>query len=245
MLAFVHWSRVSLYTEAGSIDRTRDWVHGNKRECIHCAAAWAVQWLDYLPYGRRNVFRYRAGARYFFSSPKQPEQLWGLQSLLFKWVPGPLSLVVKWPEREPNHSNLVLRLRMCGAVPSFPYTPAWRAQGQLHLRFLYAVVIRQDGRIPCRVAVRDKSRWAKLLTIRKGHVTYAAKDWWRKCMINACMCSRQCHACKGRLYTHIIYLSIKAGVRKVWLATFRCYFMRPSNVVLNRLYIVIRKTETL
>jgi hypothetical protein len=40
------------------------------------------------------------------------------------WVPGVLSEEVKWPlDGARTHVDLVLRLRMSGAVPPLPHTP--------------------------------------------------------------------------------------------------------------------------
>jgi hypothetical protein len=41
----------------------------------------------------------------FFSSPPRPERLWGPPSLLIQWVPGVLSLGVKRPGHEADHSR--------------------------------------------------------------------------------------------------------------------------------------------
>jgi len=42
-----------------------------------------------------------------------------------KWVPGVLSLGVKRPGREANHSPLSSDEVKCGAVPPFPNAPSW------------------------------------------------------------------------------------------------------------------------
>jgi hypothetical protein len=40
----------------------------------------------------------------FFSSPPRPDRLWGPPTLLSNWYGGALSLEVKRPEREADHS---------------------------------------------------------------------------------------------------------------------------------------------
>jgi hypothetical protein len=48
-----------------------------------------------------------------------------------QWVPVPLSLVMKQPVRETDHSFYVVQgSRMHGAIPSLPNTPSWRG-GQI------------------------------------------------------------------------------------------------------------------
>lgn len=48
----------------------------------------------------------------------------------FLWVPGDLSLGVKWPEHEADHS---LRLKMHGALSPLPQMPSWCAKVGLYL----------------------------------------------------------------------------------------------------------------
>jgi hypothetical protein len=48
--------------------------------------------------------RFPEGAGNFFSSPPRPERLWGPPKPLIQWVPGALSLGVKRPGREADHS---------------------------------------------------------------------------------------------------------------------------------------------
>lgn len=70
------------------------------------------------------------------SYAKRPDRIWGLSQPHFQWIPCDLSLGV----RLISHLHLVLRLRISGALLSFPHTPLWRAQG---LRFLNITVVYQ------------------------------------------------------------------------------------------------------
>jgi len=50
-----------------------------------------------------------------------------------KWIPGALSLGVKLPGREADHSPPSNAMsRMCGAMPPFPNTPLWRGSQLKH-----------------------------------------------------------------------------------------------------------------
>jgi hypothetical protein len=75
----------------------------------------------------------------FFSSPGRPEQFWGPPSLLSNGVTGSLSLGVKRPMHEADHSpHLVPRSKKAWSYISTPQyaSMAWysvKAQGQLYL----------------------------------------------------------------------------------------------------------------
>jgi hypothetical protein len=43
-----------------------------------------------------------------------------------QWVLGALSLGVKWPGREADHSPLSSARSTCGAIPPLPNMPSWR-----------------------------------------------------------------------------------------------------------------------
>jgi hypothetical protein len=84
-----------------------------------------------------------SGGWEYFSSPPRPEQLWGLSSLLPS-VPGALSLGVKWPWCETDHSpSSTAEEKECmGLYLHSPNTPPWhgaqfkKTQGQ-HYLYLY------------------------------------------------------------------------------------------------------------
>jgi hypothetical protein len=59
--------------------------------------------------------------------------LWSTQSSI-QYIPGALSLGVKRPGREVDHSppsNAVVK-KMRGAIPPFPNTPSWRGAELKH-----------------------------------------------------------------------------------------------------------------
>jgi hypothetical protein len=50
-----------------------------------------------------------------------------------QWVPGVLSLEIKWPGCKDDHSlHLLLRLRMRGTIPPIPNMPSWHGAHLKH-----------------------------------------------------------------------------------------------------------------
>jgi hypothetical protein len=77
----------------------------------------------------------------YFSSPKHPDQPWGLTNLLFRkdlaFTPSKISQVMKLT----THPLVVPRLRMSGIKPPLPCVPSRRANGQLYLSFTFICLI--------------------------------------------------------------------------------------------------------
>ena len=77
---------------------------------------------------RQIVNRFPAGARDFIFSPKQVDGLCGPPSLLFvgngDFFPGG-----KRSACQADHSYLVPRLGICGALGFFSHMPAWGSKG--------------------------------------------------------------------------------------------------------------------
>lgn len=70
-----------------------------------------------------------------FSSSECPAWPWGQPSLLFNGQWG-YSLVIKWwCTQFTSHRNLMLMLRVSGAILVLPYMPSWHGHGQLYLLF--------------------------------------------------------------------------------------------------------------
>lgn len=117
--------RVKFCTLQQSADRTHD----------HTILFMTVQYVR-----RRSVGRMRdrtaeervwisGRSKTFFASPKRPDQLWGPQRILFKWMPASVSLVVKWPERATNHSSpgiKVKNVRSCTLMPTYAFMACTR-----------------------------------------------------------------------------------------------------------------------
>jgi hypothetical protein len=61
----------------------------------------------------------------FVSTPQCPYQLWG-PPILIQWVPGTLSLCIKQPGREADHSSLCnAEVKDGWAIPPLPHTSSW------------------------------------------------------------------------------------------------------------------------
>jgi hypothetical protein len=75
--------------------------------------------------GSRVRFPAEAGS---FSPQHRVQNGFGPTQLPIQWVPGAVSLGVKWPEREADHSppSSAESQRMRGAIPPLPNTPPWR-----------------------------------------------------------------------------------------------------------------------
>jgi hypothetical protein len=68
----------------------------------------------------------------------------GPTHLSVQWVPGHLTLRVKWPMHEPDHSpHLILRLRINGTPSPLLHVPSWLAciSTNLPARFVALVTI--------------------------------------------------------------------------------------------------------
>lgn len=68
------------------------------------------------------------------TSAEHPDKSWGLTQPPIHWLLEDLSLGVTWPGwgmKLATHPNLVLRLRMRGAVPPLLQMPSWYAQVKL------------------------------------------------------------------------------------------------------------------
>jgi hypothetical protein len=60
------------------------------------------------------------GKGWEFSSPPHPDQLWGPPSLLSNGYQGPSLGVKQQDVKMTTHLHLVLRSRICGAIPPLP-----------------------------------------------------------------------------------------------------------------------------
>jgi hypothetical protein len=68
------------------------------------------------------------GSERCFSSPRRPDRLRGPPKPANQWVPGALSLGVKGPEREADHSPLSgAEVKKGGAIPPLPHTSSWHS----------------------------------------------------------------------------------------------------------------------
>jgi hypothetical protein len=62
------------------------------------------------------------------SSPRCPDRIWGLNTLLSKVYRGAISLGVMWPDHEAYRSATIsTEVKNSGAVPSLPPTCSWRS----------------------------------------------------------------------------------------------------------------------
>jgi hypothetical protein len=79
--------------------------------CLCWATGWTVGVLGFDSWWVLGIFLFTTASRMVLGPIQPPIQ----------WVPEALSLGVKWPECEADHSPLsVLRSRMCGANTSTP-----------------------------------------------------------------------------------------------------------------------------
>ena len=67
------------------------------------------------------------------SPPPPPQQLWNPQKKSYWMSSGDLCSGVQRPKREPDHSGLMLNLRITGALHSLLHIPSWRIQKQIYL----------------------------------------------------------------------------------------------------------------
>ena len=80
----------------------------------------------------------------FCSSPKLPDRLWDLPSLVISWHRG-VSLGIRRPEREAHHLHLLSSrgvgwgwvLRMSSAIPPLLHVSSWHVPGRPYLHMIH------------------------------------------------------------------------------------------------------------
>jgi hypothetical protein len=74
----------------------------------------------------------------FFSLPLRPDRLWGPPHPPIQWVPGSLSLGVKQPGSEADHSSSLMSMsKNARSYTSTRNTPSWCAQFYIYI-YIYA-----------------------------------------------------------------------------------------------------------